>query len=359
MSRLESGIAVLLLTVGLAGCASQKSATSSEQETEEETTTESRFAVGKYVVVPGSAEFASNKDGSGETWSHDSEERWVFEIVSAGEEWIGVRPPASGTEKERCYGVPMTLRNVALQFYVRKEAVLSEAATAPCESDTSGGEQGAATAGGEAPDAAFQLVHVKPGADLYWPGGAEAGSVEGEEWLLRVETKSHDGRACYAASFVSVAPKSYEPERHFRVCVDKSALSTPQQRDGKATGTTSGPTESKAVDVFQTILDIRLKGLTGGLDWEDVKGTVVKGQGEVKDCYDEEVSGENQFGGSLPLTVGIDADGSVTSVEADSPSLGDEKVRKCVEKAVRGFSFPGAMETSELSVEYVFSIKKK
>lgn len=205
--------------------------------------------------------------------------------------------------------------------------------------------------------AKFQVSYAAPGTALYWPGGEKAGTVRDEKWPLRVETRERDNRPCFSASFVELAPDSFTPERHFRICVDRDDLESPEEIEERAAEDRVDQTGGGHVSVLQTDIEIRLQSLDGGHKWDQIKRPVASVQNDIEKCYRREVSPDDKFGGTLALTVAIGASGEVDGVEVGESELDRSSVETCVADKLRRVSFPAGSAPSDLGVELVFSLQ--
>jgi hypothetical protein len=204
----------------------------------------------------------------------------------------------------------------------------------------------------------FQITWAEPDATVYWLDGRKAGRVRSDKkWPLRVEVEPRNDRPCFAASFEAVAPETFESERHFRVCFDKSNLRMPEESTEREARTRGDDSDGGAVSVLETSTEIRLVGMTGEHAWEDVKRPVASRKNALESCYKSEVSPENEIAGTVRLTISIDADGSVAEVTTDGSTLGDEQVAACLREELREASFPSAGGESDLEIELVFSVE--
>lgn len=93
----------------------------------------------------------------------------------------------------------------------------------------------------------------------------------------------------------------------------------------------------------------------GDLDGKSVKAQINRRLSALQFCYNQVLSTRPGLAGKMALTIGISAMGSVTSVSIDEDTVGDAKVKTCVQAKIKGWRFGSQEDSGEVTFTVVFS----
>ena len=145
---------------------------------------------------------------------------------------------------------------------------------------------------------------------------------------------------------------------------------TPQLRDGVADnardvksltdtigigGGTAGHGEKDLIAVRPEVAwDPPIVG--AGVDTTGITGVVKKKKGQIKACYERELTGDPEIEGKVEVVIVVAADGSVDSVWVVDNTTGNAELGDCITRRIRQWNFPAT--GAEYEISYPFNLFK-
>lgn len=127
----------------------------------------------------------------------------------------------------------------------------------------------------------------------------------------------------------------------------KSEVSSSQNADAASTTSTSSAKESSAPENPNKELSI-----SAGLTQQQVN-TVVQGNSqEIRQCYEKFLKKKKTASGQVTLKLIIDANGRVASAKISDAKVGDKKMKQCIVKNIKRWTFPKPREVDSVNITY-------
>ncbi|MFK8138055.1 MAG: AgmX/PglI C-terminal domain-containing protein [Bdellovibrionales bacterium] len=97
--------------------------------------------------------------------------------------------------------------------------------------------------------------------------------------------------------------------------------------------------------------------LDGGLDREVIAAVIRKNIGEIRYCYERQLSADKDLQGKVKVEFTIDAKGSVARQTVKDTTLKSAKVEGCILRRIAGWKFPKPKGGTKVLVAYPFLFK--
>lgn len=91
-----------------------------------------------------------------------------------------------------------------------------------------------------------------------------------------------------------------------------------------------------------------------GLTADDVKEVIGAQKDKVRRCYDRYAKRQRRANGKLHVFLAVNANGKVSKVEVDAPTVRGKKFSRCVTKVAKRWQFPKANGGTDISYPFRF-----
>ncbi|MCH9688050.1 MAG: AgmX/PglI C-terminal domain-containing protein [Deltaproteobacteria bacterium] len=105
----------------------------------------------------------------------------------------------------------------------------------------------------------------------------------------------------------------------------------------------SGRTKATKTDVF------------GDVDKKGVRAYINRRTSALRHCYEKALRTRPDLAGKMTYTIAISTMGNVTSVAIEEDTVGEGSVKACTQAKIRGWRFPRAEDSAEVTFSVVFS----
>ena len=142
------------------------------------------------------------------------------------------------------------------------------------------------------------------------------------------------------------------------VLVFVSCFSSKKEEDSKsemaATNTVPSTSEKNTATKEQGPPENPNKELkiSDGLTQQQVNTVFQDNSQEIRQCYEKYLKKKKNASGQITINLVVNADGRVATTKIVSSKVGDKKMKQCVVKNIKRWSFPKPREVESVSVTY-------
>ncbi len=120
-----------------------------------------------------------------------------------------------------------------------------------------------------------------------------------------------------------------------------------------------GPALEKKQDKRERKVKARTKAtktdVFGDVDKKGVRAYINRRTGALRYCYEKALGPRPGLAGKMTYTIAISTMGNVTSVAIEEDTVGDGSVKACTQAKIKGWRFPQAEDSAEVTFSVVFS----